>query len=145
VVAAKLPPHRRLGESGGSHWPVLILLPSPVQETHPHHHPTGPTWRWAGNGRRRYRLAELPAGVGTPGPFQPGTTDDRARPPAPARVISRDTDAHRLGLNRLGLNRLGLNRLGLDRLGLDRLGLDRLGLDRLGLDRLGLYRLGLYR
>jgi hypothetical protein len=94
TVAAKLPPYRRLRDSGGPHWPVLILLPSPARETHLHQHlsgvgrigvtvatathgqahsdPTGPIWRVVGNGRRRHRLVELPADLGGPGPFHPG-------------------------------------------------------------------------
>ncbi|GAA0475682.1 hypothetical protein Aca07nite_84650 [Actinoplanes capillaceus] len=94
VVAAKLPPYRRLREAGGPDWPVLILLPGPDRETHLHQHlsragrigvtvatathapahrdPTGPIWRLVGNGRRRHRLTDLPADLGTAGGFHPG-------------------------------------------------------------------------
>jgi hypothetical protein len=94
TVAAKLPPYRRLREAGGPDWPVLILLPGPARETHlhqqlsragrigvtvatathasAHRDPTGPIWRLVGNGRRRYRLTDLPADLGQSGALRPG-------------------------------------------------------------------------
>jgi len=95
TVAAKFAPYRRLRDSGGPDWPVLLLLPSPTRETHLHHHlatagggsgvtiatathapahadATGLIWRVVGNGRRRHRLIDLPSDTGTPGPFHPG-------------------------------------------------------------------------
>lgn len=95
TVAGKLPPYERLRASGGPAWPVLVLLPSGTRETNLHQQlaasgrrrtltvatsthaaaradATGPVWRLAGNGRRRYRLIDLPVVVGEAGPFHPG-------------------------------------------------------------------------
>lgn len=95
TVAKKLPPYRRLRESGGPDWPVLILVPGTARETHLHQHfaavgrlgvtvatathaaahadAAGPIWRLVGNGKRRHRLIDLPGDLGTAGGYHPGS------------------------------------------------------------------------
>jgi hypothetical protein len=103
----KLDPYRRLRRDGGPDYVLLFHLPSTAREANLHrrlatavrdrpndgvpdlgitvatccHHedPAGRVWKVVGNGRGRYRLADLPSHPGRPGPYHPG-------PPTPEQA-----------------------------------------------------------
>ncbi len=91
----KLHAYRKLRRDGGPHHPVLFYLPTRAREQNLHRRlsehldpgvtvataardsligtgPAGPVWRLYGNGRRRLRLAEIPAPHAPYGPLNPG-------------------------------------------------------------------------
>jgi hypothetical protein len=93
-LVSKLESYQRLAYAGGPDYPVLFWLPSPRREAHLHqllHHqpqpvqvatatheadPAGPVWLPPG-GRRRVRLAELPASHGEPTAGNPNWSHGR--------------------------------------------------------------------